>query len=294
LFLYYLSYLVLGQGPLKKRKLTANYPTSQSSGKLNGSHKGKAKKREVNRDTIPIPLSEGDGDEDVNSSEQDLEILGSASFLDSLDYKGISRYEVWHGTFSTQHKHTRSKKEIERLHRLTRPINQGSTYDNLPSVQSHDEDEDLWNSDIEDDLSENSEAEEVLTNQDTQSYHSDDEMPYETTLRMHRPSWDFKDKSAIKRLPIKLADGRICQTGVRFSAPQDEYSDDNKSEGQQQGEAFRETMRVEDVSTGARFGRAAVADVVGIPSKKERIRSAKEQIAGICQEIVSDPENNVS
>jgi hypothetical protein len=123
-------------------------------------------------------------------------------------------------------------------------------------------------------------------------HHPDDEMPYETAPRIRRPSWDPEDKSAIKRLPIKLADGRIRQTGVHLSTLQTD-SEDEKEE-QQHEERFQEATRVEDVSTGARFGRAAVVDVVGIQLKKERIQRAKEQIAGVCQEIISDPENNVS
>jgi nucleolar complex protein 3 len=117
-------------------------------------------------------------------------------------------------------------------------------------------------------------------------------MPYETAPRIRRPSWDPEDETAIKRLPIKLADGRIRQTGVHLSTLQNEYSEEENE--QQQEEEFPEATRVEDVSTGARFGRAAVVDVVGIQLKKERIQKAKEQIAGICQEIISDPENNVS
>ena len=51
--------------------------------------------------------------------------------------------------------------------------------------------------------------------------------------------------------------------------------------------------KVEDVSTGARFGRPAVVDVIGQRSRKARIQGAKEQIAGLCQEILGDPENSV-
>jgi nucleolar complex protein 3 len=52
-------------------------------------------------------------------------------------------------------------------------------------------------------------------------------------------------------------------------------------------------MNVEDVSTGARYGRPAVVDVVGIESREERIRSAKEQIASVCNGIIADPDNSV-
>lgn len=116
-------------------------------------------------------------------------------------------------------------------------------------------------------------------------------MPYETAPRIPRRSWDPEDKPAIKRLPIKLADGRIHETGVHFSALKNKQQSEDEDE---QETEFPETTRVEDVSTGARFGRAAVTAVVGIQSRKERIQKAKEQIAEICQEIISDPENNVS
>jgi nucleolar complex protein 3 len=83
------------QGPSKKRKLTTN--KSQSSVKLK---KGNPKKQAFSKDLIPIPSIDADEDEDIDLSEQDLEILGSASFLDTLDYKGIARYEGLPCSFS--------------------------------------------------------------------------------------------------------------------------------------------------------------------------------------------------
>jgi hypothetical protein len=99
-FIACLSCSLSFQGSSKKRKLTTNHPPPQSSVKLNSKHKGKTKKQASSRDLIPIPSIDTDGDEDVDLSEQDLEILGSASFLDTLDYKGIARYEVWHHPIS--------------------------------------------------------------------------------------------------------------------------------------------------------------------------------------------------
>lgn len=52
-------------------------------------------------------------------------------------------------------------------------------------------------------------------------------------------------------------------------------------------------VRVEDITTGARFGRAAIADIISQPSRKRRVEAAKEQIADICQEILAEPENGV-
>lgn len=56
---------------------------------------------------------------------------------------------------------------------------------------------------------------------------------------------------------------------------------------------LEERYKVEDVSTGARFGRPAVIDIIGNKSRTARIQGAKDQIAGICQEIIADPENSV-
>jgi nucleolar complex protein 3 len=54
------------------------------------------------------------------------------------------------------------------------------------------------------------------------------------------------------------------------------------------------TRGVEDVATGARFGRPAVRDIIQQKSRKARIEAAKEQLASICQEIMAEPENSVS
>jgi nucleolar complex protein 3 len=148
---------------------------------------------------------------------------------------------------------------------------------------------------MEEDSFGNSEVGNILSDQDSETsvqHNPDEEMPYETIPRIRRRSWDSEDKPAVRRLPIKLADGRIRQTGVHFSALQSEDSD-GENDWQKQ-DVCQELPPVEDVSTGARFGRAAVVDVVRIPSKNERIQSAREQIAGICQDILSDPENSVS
>ncbi|CAE7127135.1 unnamed protein product [Rhizoctonia solani] len=49
---------------------------------------------------------------------------------------------------------------------------------------------------------------------------------------------------------------------------------------------------IEDVATGARFGRPAVRDIVSQKSRKARIEAAKEQLASICQDIMAEPENS--
>lgn len=116
-------------------------------------------------------------------------------------------------------------------------------------------------------------------------------MPYETAPRKRRPSWDAQEAHSIQRLPIKLSNGQIKETGRKAapSAPAQEETDESDSDG---AEPLQETRR-EDVATGARFGRLAVVDVIGTSSRKARIQAAQDQIAGICQDIVSDPENGV-
>jgi nucleolar complex protein 3 len=125
---------------------------------------------------------------------------------------------------------------------------------------------------------------------------SDAEMPYEVAPRKRHPSWDSNDLN-IHHLPTKLADGRVQKSVSKPTAihaadkPDDESDDEAADEDQPERE---ERYRVEDVSTGARFGRPAVADVIANKSRKARIQGAKDQIAGICQEIIADPENSVS
>ena len=77
---------------------------------------------------------------------------------------------------------------------------------------------------------------------------------------------------------------------ARATAFEEEEEEESEEE---EPEAPQDSFKVEDVSTGARFGRPAVVDVIMMKSRKARIQAAKEQIAGICQEIVSDPENSV-
>jgi nucleolar complex protein 3 len=119
----------------------------------------------------------------------------------------------------------------------------------------------------------------------------DIENKYETA-RSKRPSDDASKSNAelIKRLPIKLADGSLRPTGLRRLERNEPPSPSSSASSM-----FEEEIPiVEDVATGARFGRAAVIDVVTTEPRPERIRLAKEQLAGICQDIIADPENSVS
>jgi nucleolar complex protein 3 len=117
----------------------------------------------------------------------------------------------------------------------------------------------------------------------------DEELPYELAGRPRAPS----PKRTAERLPIKLGDGRIQSTGARAVAA-DSESEEEESEEDAMPVPVVIPRGVEDVATGARFGRPAVRDIVKQKSSKVRIESAKEQLASICQEIMAEPENSVS
>lgn len=226
------------------------------------------------------------------------ENLLTGGFLDKLDHTGIAR-QVDSRTPSVQlltYIHARSKKETVRLHKLSKQPRVRSHNDELPSLDSHDENQgssgylmddsnlnlsDNGNRDDEDDLSSSMHHE----------ANSDEEQPYERKLRTRGGDWDSAAEHTMPRLPIKFPDGRVVGTAGRI-IPQVESGSESEDNIRPFPEEV-ETHVVEDVSTGARFGRPAVADVVGTSSKQTRIQMAKEQIAGICQDILADPESSV-
>lgn len=96
----------------------------------------------------------------------------------------------------------------------------------------------------------------------------------------------------MSRLPIKLPDGTVKPIGHRRIEQSDSESpsdDEDTDTLPRDAEPPRD-----DVATGARFGRMAVVDVLRIEPRQARIHAAKEQLASICQDIIADPENNVS
>lgn len=126
---------------------------------------------------------------------------------------------------------------------------------------------------------------------------SDIEMPYETAPRPQPQSWKPEKKRGVERLPIKLADGRVLPTGTKnaVAASDDEGGGSDAYDSDDAGISdASEGPVVEDVSTGARFGRPAVIDIIANKSRSAKIQAAKEQIASICQEIVAEPENSAS
>ena len=121
---------------------------------------------------------------------------------------------------------------------------------------------------------------------------SDTEMPYELVPRLHKVP-EPETRRNIPGLPIKLSDGRI-QASKKVTVAPAPIDDDEDTEGSVRSQSLPATpSTVENVATGARFGRLAVADVIGNSSRKARIQGAKDQIASICQEIIADPENSV-
>lgn len=203
--------------------------------------------------------------------------------------------------------YSRSKKEQERLHRLTKPApTKPSVDDDLPSINSHSDGEDDWSSDIADDddlgtadsaLSDDSSGSDVEPSTRKprtrpRQADSDVEMSYEAVPRKRRPSWDDDDeKKLVDRLPIKLADGRVQKSGQQIVLQ--EEGDESEDEDEPAPVPEPQPKR-EDIATGARFGRASVVDIIQMKSRKARVQAAKEQIASICQEIIGDPEDSVS
>lgn len=175
--------------------------------------------------------------------------------------------------------------------------------DDLPSVNSHTDDEEVWSSDISEDhsevdsgLSEDEEDEQFDSSKPRlrtkrTATDSDAEMSYEAVPRPRRPSWS-DGEIVIDRLPIKLRDGKIKRTGPKLVIQSQTHSEEESEEHSPERWPEPGPAR-EDITTGARFGRLSVIDVLSNSSRKLRIQLAKEQIANICQEIVADPENSV-
>ncbi|KAI0046095.1 nucleolar complex-associated protein 3 [Auriscalpium vulgare] len=263
------------QGPSKRRKL------APGKHKKSSEPAAKGKDHAYDRGTIPIPQQ--DSEEEFGLNEEDVDLVdeygGAAAFLKALDEKGISR----------------SKREQDRLHRLAKPARKASVEDDLPSIASHSDDDEVWSSGVEDNASELDSVSDGNEPSDLGEPNpdSDAEMSYEVVPRKRRPSWsDDEQRNEVDRLPIKLGDGRIQKSGTKVALRPDVVeaeSPDEESDVEEPAPAPRR----DDVSTGARFGRPAIVDVLETKSRKLRLQAAKEQIAGICQEIVAEPENSL-
>lgn len=188
---------------------------------------------------------------------------------------------------------------------MNKPVRK-AVEDDLPSMNSADEDDDDaeegdWDSNSQDSVLDSGKDEASTRTPSPDSEDSNAEMAYETAPRKRRPSWDPENEETIDHLPTKLVDGRIKKSASKPTALAVVATGTQKTDESDYSDAFDEDeaerlerYRVEDVSTGARFGRPAVADVIATTSRKARIQGAKDQIAGICQEIIADPENNVN
>ena len=186
-----------------------------------------------------------------------------------------------------------------RLHMLHKPQRRVPVEDDLPSIESHSEDEGEWSSGVDDDdlaalsYDEGNSVSSSISGRKRSKPRKDsddEEMLYEAQPRKRRKSWDSEEEAGIERLPIKLQNGKIKHSGVKVEALPQSEEDDESSEEEILAE---EPVVVEDVSIGARFGRPAVADVMTMKSRKAKVQAAKEQIASICQDIIADPENGV-
>ncbi|CAE6465326.1 unnamed protein product [Rhizoctonia solani] len=239
--------------------------------------KAKGKERASDQTTIPIPEVESD-EENQGVEEEGLEYFRERDiqFLASLDKKGIAR----------------SKKETQRLHKLTKPDRESRPVeDDLPSIGSHSDDGDDWSSLGSDALLDEdaSSDEDPGSDEDVpKRLDSDEELPYEIAGRPRPPS----PKRQAERLPIKLGDGRIQSTGTREVQTDSEEGEESEDDENVTVSDTKPPV-IEDVATGARFGRPAVRDIVNQKSRKARIEAAKEQLASICQEIMTEPENSL-
>lgn len=182
---------------------------------------------------------------------------------------------------------------MRRLHEMTKPVRKQEVHHDLPPLNSDGEDDDSWDLEVESHELDDSEDNESLSDTNPAiSENSNDEMPYETAARTRRHLWN-SPKSEIQRLPIKLPDGRIKGIGTKVVTTKTVVVQSENEDNTSESESEPEPHRVEDVSTGARFGRASVADVLQTNSRRHRIGMAKVQIAEICQDILADPENSV-
>ena len=190
----------------------------------------------------------------------------------------------------------RSKKETVRLFNLTKTPYARVEHVQEPSLEGSASDENSeWDSSMEElDFSDEPSESDENEAPDEQSAlaDSDAEQSYERLPRKvdGTAKEAGKKQKMVSRLPIKLPSGQIQQTGVREGSAQSD--EDMQEEVDSLPQKYAKPTKRD--FAGARFGRASVADVIRIASRPDRIQSAKEQIAGICQDIMSEPENGVS
>ena len=186
---------------------------------------------------------------------------------------------------------SRSKGETNRLRKLANAdYRRVEREDDLPSIGSHSGDESEWSSALGDGVDFADEG----PNATPSLADSDEEQLYELQPRNQTVTKAVHDtkRKVIPRLPIKLANGQIEKTGEREGTVEAPSISDTSGAEEEQGRAPPPPRN--DVATGARFGRPAVVDILTMKSRKLRVQAAKEQVAGICQDIIAEPENGVS
>ncbi|KAG8808718.1 hypothetical protein FRC18_004883 [Serendipita sp. 400] len=255
------------QPPLPKSKKRTVSQSTKPNKKTKHSQGGAStrKERAFQRETIPIPDAEGDSDLSNEDVEFFTENKVAGHFLQTIDPSAIGR----------------SKHETERLFELSKaPYRVGQRSYSIPQDLSEASSND-WSSGV-DDLDSNIGNE---SGDDDESSHSggrcepmlndsEDEQPYE--LKPRKPDANQqKGGNLIKRLPIKLSNGKIQQIGAREVNTQSDEDSDEESDPPPVLETPKRNI------TGARFGRASIADILSIESKSTRIQVAQEQLAGI-------------
>ena len=165
---------------------------------------------------------------------------------------------------------------------MTKPI-QKEVHNALPQLSSDGEDDGSWCSEAD--------IHEPDDSNDNESL-SDMNSIYEASDHTRRHMWN-SPKSEVQRLPIKLPDGRIKGIGTKVITTKAVAVSSEDEDNMSGPESEPEHFKVEDVSTGARFGRSSVVDVLQTKSRRRKIEMAKVQIAEICQDILADPENSV-
>jgi nucleolar complex protein 3 len=175
-----------------------------------------------------------------------------------------------------------SKLHTERLHKSSKPVQRRPTHAQT-LTDTEDDDSGAMDGDISTDMDSSGSL--------PDDSDSDEEKEYEMHPRKNRvhEKEEERNKNLVARLPIKLPDGTVKRMGERRI---ENESDFPSSEGEQPEPQPHPI--VDDVTTGARFGRMAVIDVLRIEPRDARVYAAKEQLASICQDIVADPETNVS
>ncbi|KAG9001125.1 hypothetical protein FRB94_004923 [Tulasnella sp. JGI-2019a] len=225
----------------------------------------KGKQKAQDKSHIAIPDDHDRAGEDHGMDEDDVKFFGSdaISFLQHLDRKAISESK----------KSTAVKKKS-----LPKPVRPKHLEDDLPPVDDHSDDEEDWSSDFV--SLEGSEID--IGSEEEQIGSSEDEL--EDAYERRSRHTEENSKKGAARLPVKLLDGTVKHRGHRpaeIAEPEssEEESDDSDEETEQAAGPSGSQARVE----------AIPAD-----SRKARVRSAQEEIAVICQEIVTDPENNLN